>query len=110
MYAIRSYYEANTTQPTLICCKTVIGYGSPNKSGSHDCHGAPLGNDEVAKVREFLQWPYAPFEIPSEIYQAWDAKEQGTAAQNDWNQQFAAYQKDVITSYSIHYTKLYEVG
>jgi len=84
--------KTNTTQPTLICCKTIIGYGSPNKSGSHDCHGAPLGNDEIVQVREFLKWPYAPFEIPSEIYQAWDAKDKGTAAQQDWNQQFAAYQ------------------
>lgn len=85
--------KANTTQPTLICCKTIIGYGSPNKSGSHDCHGAPLGKDEIVQVREFLKWPYAPFEIPSEIYQAWDAKEKGSAAQQNWNQQFAEYQK-----------------
>ncbi len=84
--------KANTTQPTLICCKTIIGYGSPNKSGSHDCHGAPLGNDEIVQVREFLKWPYAPFEIPSEIYQAWDAKDKGTTAQQAWDKQFAAYQ------------------
>ena len=85
--------KANTTQPTLICCKTIIGYGSPNKSGSHDCHGAPLGKDEVTKVREFLHWPHAPFEIPQEIYQAWDAKAQGEQVQKKWNQQFAAYQE-----------------
>ena len=85
--------KANTTQPTLICCKTIIGYGSPNKSGSHDCHGAPLGKDEVTKVREFLKWPHAPFEIPQDIYQAWDAKAQGEQVQKKWNQQFAAYQE-----------------
>jgi transketolase len=83
--------KANTTQPTLICCKTIIGYGSPNKCDSHDCHGSPLGKDEVANVRAFLKWPYAPFEIPTEIYQAWDAKAKGTAAQKQWQQQFAAY-------------------
>lgn len=85
--------KAETRKPSLICCKTIIGYGSPSKSGSHDCHGAPLGTDEVAKVREFLHWPYAPFEIPAEIRQAWDAREQGNALEQQWNQQFAAYQK-----------------
>ena len=85
--------KANTTQPTLICCKTIIGYGSPNKSGSHDCHGAPLGKDEVTKVREFLNWPHAPFDIPQDIYQAWDAKAKGQQVQQAWNKQFAAYQE-----------------
>ena len=85
--------KTDTQRPTLICCKTIIGYGSPNKSGSHDCHGAPLGKDEVTKVREFLHWPHAPFEIPQEIYQAWDAKAQGEQVQKKWNQQFAAYQE-----------------
>ena len=85
--------KADTQRPTLICCKTIIGYGSPNKSGSHDCHGAPLGNDEVTKVREFLHWPHAPFEIPADIYQAWDGKAKGQQVQQQWNQQFAAYQE-----------------
>ncbi|ACQ94677.1 transketolase [Tolumonas auensis DSM 9187] len=91
----RAIKEAKKDQqrPTLICCKTIIGYGSPNKSGSHDCHGAPLGNDEITKVREFLHWPHAPFEIPQDIYQAWDAKAQGEQVQKKWKQQFAAYQE-----------------
>ena len=86
--------KANTSQPTLICCKTIIGYGSPNKSGSHDCHGAPLGKDEVAHVREFLHWPHAPFEIPQDIYQAWNAREQGAHQQASWQQHFSAYRAE----------------
>ncbi|EKT4488925.1 transketolase [Shewanella algae] len=79
-------------RPSLICCKTVIGYGSPNKSGSHDCHGAPLGDAEIAAAREFLGWKHDPFVIPSEIYAAWDAKETGKAAESSWNDKFAAYE------------------
>ncbi len=79
-------------RPSLICCKTIIGYGSPNKSGSHDCHGAPLGDAEIAAAREFLGWKHDPFVIPSEIYAAWDAKEAGKAAENSWNDKFAAYE------------------
>ncbi|MBZ4678670.1 MULTISPECIES: transketolase [Shewanella] len=79
-------------RPSLICCKTVIGYGSPNKSGSHDCHGAPLGDAEIAAAREFLGWKHDPFVIPSEIYAAWDAKEAGKAAESSWNDKFAAYE------------------
>lgn len=81
-----------TDKPTMICCKTVIGFGSPNKSGSHDCHGAPLGEDEVAATREFLNWPYAPFEVPADIYSEWDQKEKGQASQVSWNDKFTAYQ------------------
>ncbi|MEL4418727.1 transketolase [Shewanella algae] len=79
-------------RPSLICCKTIIGYGSPNKSGSHDCHGAPLGDAEIAATREFLGWKHDPFVIPSEIYAAWDAKEAGKAAESSWNDKFAAYE------------------
>ncbi|GAB1107656.1 MAG: transketolase [Shewanella algae] len=79
-------------RPSLICCKTIIGYGSPNKSGSHDCHGAPLGDAEIAAAREFLGWKHDPFVIPSEIYAAWDAKEAGKAAESSWNDKFAAYE------------------
>ncbi len=84
--------KAETGKPTLICTKTTIGYGSPNKSGSHDCHGAPLGDDEVQAAREFLGWKHAPFDIPQDIYAQWDAKEAGAAKEAAWNEQFAAYQ------------------
>ncbi|WP_137885904.1 transketolase [Pseudomonas sp. 2FE] len=80
-----------SAQPTLICCKTVIGFGSPNKQGKEDCHGAPLGNDEIALTRAALGWSHGPFEVPSELYAAWDAKEAGAAAEAEWNQRFAAY-------------------
>ena len=82
---------ANTTQPTLICCKTVIGAGSPNKQGGHDVHGAPLGAAEIAAAREHIGWKHAPFEIPAEVYAAWNAREQGAAAEGDWNARFDAY-------------------
>ncbi|QSX29252.1 transketolase [Shewanella cyperi] len=78
-------------RPSLICCKTIIGYGSPNKSGSHDCHGAPLGDAEIAAAREFLGWKHDPFVIPADIYAAWDAKEAGIAAEKNWDAKFAAY-------------------
>jgi len=80
-------------KPTLICCKTVIGYGAPNLCGSHDCHGAPLGDDEIAATRENLGWNHAPFEIPEDIYAGWDAKDKGTGAENHWNEKFAAYKQ-----------------
>ncbi|WP_217512473.1 transketolase [Vibrio metschnikovii] len=80
-------------RPTLICTKTIIGFGSPNKSGSHDCHGAPLGHDEIKAAREFLGWEHAPFEIPADIYAAWDAKEAGQAKEAAWDEKFAAYAK-----------------
>ncbi|PSU06640.1 MULTISPECIES: transketolase [Photobacterium] len=79
-------------RPTLICTKTIIGFGSPNKAGSHDCHGAPLGHDEIAAAREFLGWNHGPFEIPADIYAEWDAKEAGAAKEATWNDKFAAYQ------------------
>lgn len=85
--------QANPTQPTLICCKTVIGFGSPNKGGSHDCHGAPLGMDEIARVRECLHWPYGPFEIPAEIYQAWDQRARGASLESQWRELFGRYQQ-----------------
>lgn len=85
--------KAQTSKPTLICCKTVIGFGSPNKSGSHDCHGAPLGADEIKAAREFLNWPHPAFEIPADVYAGWDAKEAGENSEKVWDQQFAAYAK-----------------
>ncbi|ENM3907495.1 transketolase, partial [Vibrio cholerae] len=83
--------KAETSRPTLICTKTIIGFGSPNKAGSHDCHGAPLGNDEIKAAREFLGWEYAPFEIPADIYAAWDAKQAGASKEAAWDEKFAAY-------------------
>lgn len=83
--------RSNTSQPTMICCKTVIGFGSPNKSGSHDCHGAALGDEECALVRKELGWDYEPFDIPADVYAGWDNKESGAAAESDWNARFDAY-------------------
>lgn len=80
-------------QPTLICCKTIIGKGAPNKQGGHDVHGAPLGKDEVAAARVAMGWKSEPFVIPAEIYAAWDAKEKGAAAEQAWADKFAAYQR-----------------
>ncbi|GHX54446.1 transketolase 1 [Vibrio cholerae] len=85
--------KAETSRPTLICTKTIIGFGSPNKAGSHDCHGAPLGNDEIKAAREFLGWEHAPFEIPADIYAAWDAKQAGASKEAAWDEKFAAYAK-----------------
>ncbi len=84
--------QAEGNKPTLICCKTKIGMGSPNKADSHDCHGSPLGDEEIAATRKAIGWDYPPFEIPADIYAAWDAKAKGDAAEAAWNQAFAAYQ------------------
>ncbi|UIJ74575.1 transketolase [Acinetobacter sp. SH20PTE14] len=83
--------KAETAKPTLIICKTIIGLGSPNKQGKEDCHGAPLGNDEIALTREALGWTEGPFEIPADVYAAWDAKAKGTASESAWNDTFTAY-------------------
>ena len=85
--------RANTEQPTLICCKTIIGFGSPNKEGKEDCHGAPLGDDEIALTRERLGWKHGAFEIPEDVYKGWSAKEKGVAAETSWNTKFDAYAK-----------------
>ena len=81
-------------KPTMICCKTTIGYGSPNKAGTHGCHGAPLGDDEVALTRKELGWEYEPFVIPQDIYDGWDAKNKGLRAEAEWNDKFAGYKAD----------------
>ena len=83
--------KANTDQPTLICCKTIIGFGSPNKEGKEDCHGAPLGDDEIALTRKQLGWSYGPFDIPADISEEWDARDAGYDAEQIWNQNFLAY-------------------
>ncbi|MFA7632921.1 MAG: transketolase [Thiohalomonadaceae bacterium] len=92
----KAIHEAKSVndKPTLICCKTVIGFGAPNLCGSHDCHGAPLGNDEIAAARENLGWEHGPFVIPTDIYKAWDAKDKGAKAESEWDSKFAAYKKE----------------
>ena len=84
--------RANSDQPTLICCKTIIGFGSPNKEGKEECHGAPLGDDEIALTRERLGWKHGSFAIPENVYEGWSAKEKGAAAEFAWNDKFAAYE------------------
>jgi transketolase len=83
--------RAISAKPSLICCKTIIGFGSPNKAGSHSSHGAPLGEEEIALARIELNWEPAPFEIPEEVYQGWDHKQAGQLLEEDWNKKFAAY-------------------
>ncbi|HET9049680.1 MAG TPA: transketolase [Chiayiivirga sp.] len=84
--------KAEVERPTLICCKTTIGFGSPNKAGKESSHGAPLGKDELAATRQALSWPYAAFEVPREIYAVWDAKQAGSAREAAWDRAFDAYQ------------------
>jgi len=86
--------RAVSDKPSLICCKTTIGFGSPNKGGKEDCHGAPLGDEEIALTRKSLGWEYEPFEIPDDVYAGWSAKEKGAAAEAAWNEKFAAYKGD----------------
>ena len=83
--------KAMTDKPTLICCKTTIGFGSPNKAGSHACHGAPLGEEEINLTKAALGWDHGPFEIPADVYEGWDAKDKGAKAEAAWNEKFAAY-------------------
>ncbi|NIB39381.1 transketolase [Pseudomaricurvus alkylphenolicus] len=84
--------RAETDKPTIICCKTVIGFGSPNKQGKEECHGAPLGAEEIALVRKTLNWEHGPFEIPADIAAEWNASEAGAAAESEWQARFEAYQ------------------
>ena len=86
--------KSMTDKPTMICCKTTIGFGSPNKAGSHACHGAPLGEEEVNLTKAALGWDHGAFEVPSEIYHGWDAKEKGAATESAWNEKFAAYKAE----------------
>ena len=80
-----------TDKPTMICCKTIIGMGSPNKADTHDVHGAALGDAEVAATREHIGWKYPPFEVPKHVYEAWDGRTKGGVAEKSWNDKFAAY-------------------
>lgn len=86
--------KSETSRPSLICCKTIIGYGSPNKAGKESSHGAALGEEEVALVRNELGWEHLPFEIPPEIYSSWDARTAGKSAESDWNKEFEAYRQE----------------
>jgi transketolase len=85
--------RAETDRPTLICCKTIIGKGSPNKQGKEECHGAPLGHNEIELVRAGLAWPHEPFVVPEEQYKAWDARERGAKLEQNWQAAFDAYQQ-----------------
>jgi transketolase len=85
--------KANDKQPTIICCKTIIGWGSPNKEGKESCHGAPLGDEEIKLTRERLGWTHDAFVIPDEHYAAWNAKEKGNELESEWNEKFSAYEK-----------------
>ncbi len=85
--------KAEIEKPSLIICKTIIGFGSPNKQGKEECHGAPLGTDEIALARKALNWPHAPFEIPAEIGAAWNARSKGAAAEKIWQEKFTDYAK-----------------
>ena len=91
LFAAIEAAKANTDQPTLICCKTIIGFGSPNKEGKEDCHGAPLGADEITLTRKELGWTYGAFDIPADIYEEWNAVDAGDDAEQIWNQSFSAY-------------------
>ena len=84
--------QAETGKPSIICCKTLIGKGAATKEGSHKTHGAPLGAEEIAATRQHLGWPHAPFDIPAEIYAAWDATQKGEKLEAEWNTLFADYQ------------------
>jgi transketolase len=83
--------KENPDQPTLICCKTIIGFGSPNKEGKEDCHGAPLGEEEIKLTKERLGWKHGAFEVPETVYEGWNAKTSGAAKESSWNDKFAAY-------------------
>ena len=91
LFAAIEAAKGNLDQPTLICCKTIIGFGSPNKQGKEDCHGAPLGADEIAQTRKELGWTYGAFDIPTDIYEEWNATDAGDDAEQIWNQSFSAY-------------------
>ncbi len=84
--------RADHERPTLICCKTIIGFGAPNKQGTESCHGAALGEDEIAAARENLGWQYGPFEVPEDIYSAWNARDRGVALEQAWEAKMAAYE------------------
>jgi len=85
--------KEESIRPTMIFCRTTIGFGSPNKSGTSDVHGAPLGDDEIEKTRKVLDWKYEPFEVPQHVYEYWDAKSSGSELNNSWDQLLIEYKK-----------------
>ena len=93
IHAAIAQAKADKARPTMICCKTVIGMGAPNKAGTHDVHGAPLGDAEIAAARPHIGWNFGPFEIPREIYEAWDGRPKGAAAETEWTRRFEHYAK-----------------
>jgi transketolase len=86
-----------TDKPSLICCRTVIGFGSPNKAGTESVHGAALGEDEVAATRENIGWPHEAFTVPEVVYTGWDARKAGQAREDEWDAKFAAYESEFPT-------------
>ncbi|ARJ42846.1 transketolase [Pantoea alhagi] len=96
--------QSVTDKPSLIICRTIIGFGSPNKAGKEDAHGAPLGDEEIALTRKQLGWNHAPFEIPQDIYQQWDARQSGEQHEKAWNEKFAAY-KAAFPELAAEYTR-----
>lgn len=94
--------QQEKSRPTLVCCKTKIGQGSPNKAGSHSIHGSPLGHEEIAETRKVLNWNYSPFEIPQDVYDSWCSIKQGIQIEKSWNQMFDAYEK----SYPLEFCEL----
>ncbi len=85
--------RADSERPTLICCKTIIGFGSPNKQGKEECHGAPLGDDEIELARKQLNWPHPAFEVPENVREGWSAREVGQQQEAEWNKKFIAYKE-----------------
>jgi transketolase len=94
--------RAVSDKPSLLMCKTIIGFGSPNKAGTHEAHGAPLGDEEITLTRKALGWKHPAFEIPSDIYAQWDAKEAGQSKESAWNEKFAAYAQVFPQEAAIH--------
>jgi len=86
--------RAITAKPSLVCCKTIIGYGAPNKAGGHACHGAPLGEEEVALARVELNWEHEPFVVPDEVYQGWNHRDKGQHQEDAWNSKFDEYKAE----------------
>jgi transketolase len=85
--------KSERTRPSLVCCETVIAKGAPKKAGTHDAHGAPLGKDEIEATRAAIGWPHPPFEVPRQVYEAWDARAKGAAAESAWAERFAQYRR-----------------